>query len=175
MELNKKQSSFEELINSIYKTHYQLQDNAQKSVNLSLTLRNWLVGYYIVEYEQKGEDRARYGDKLLIEMANTLKIKGIKGLRERELHTCKRFYILYPRFLLTVSAKIQSIKTNENNYAFSILRTASAESGEKPEISPEILLSKLSYSHFIELIRIGDDLELKKNSAALIFFNSKEK
>lgn len=73
MELNKQQSGFEQLINSIYQTHYQFQDNAQKSVNINLTLRNWLVGYYIVEYEQKGEDKARYGDSLIKEIASQLK------------------------------------------------------------------------------------------------------
>ena len=28
-------------------------------------MRNWLIGYYIVEYEQNGKDRAEYGAKLL--------------------------------------------------------------------------------------------------------------
>jgi hypothetical protein len=30
---------------------------AQKQVNTSLTLRNWLIGFYLVEYEQSGKDR----------------------------------------------------------------------------------------------------------------------
>lgn len=51
---------------------------AQRQVNTSLTLRNWIIGYYIVEYEQKGKDRAKYGDKLLEELAKELKKPGLK-------------------------------------------------------------------------------------------------
>lgn len=159
MELNKQQSSFEQLINSIYQTHCVLQENTQRVINQSLTLRNWLVGYYIVEYEQNGSDKAIYGEKLLLEMANTLKDKGIKGLRERELHTCKRFYIMYPQIQRTVSAELQTIDTEGFNSTISILRTRSAKSKTNADIAPELLLSKLSYSHFIELIRVSESLE----------------
>ncbi|MFT4168875.1 MAG: hypothetical protein QM653_07135 [Dysgonomonas sp.] len=61
------------------------------------------MGCYIVEYEQNGNDRAIYGEGLLIEMANRLKSKGVKGLRERELHTCRRFYMIYPQILRKVN------------------------------------------------------------------------
>ena len=35
-----------------------------RAVNISLTLRNWLIGCYIAEYELNGEDRAAYGEKV---------------------------------------------------------------------------------------------------------------
>jgi hypothetical protein len=59
--------NFELLVNTIQQTHNQLQQNAIKSVNKHLTIRNWLVGLYIVEFEQKGEDRAKYGENLLLQ------------------------------------------------------------------------------------------------------------
>jgi hypothetical protein len=37
--------------------------NTSKQVNSVYTMRNWLIGHYIVEYEQHGEDRAAYGDR----------------------------------------------------------------------------------------------------------------
>ena len=55
-------TNFNLLLNSIKSIHQQLQDSAAKAVNKLLTLRNWLIGYYIVEYEQNGEDRAQYGE-----------------------------------------------------------------------------------------------------------------
>jgi hypothetical protein len=55
--------NFNILVNTIRETHTSLQQSALKSVNKHLTIRNWLVGFYIVEFEQNGEDRAKYGEK----------------------------------------------------------------------------------------------------------------
>jgi hypothetical protein len=56
---------FNQLIDIISETHSTLQQKATSAVNQSLTVRNWLIGFYIVEFEQNGEDRAKYGDRLL--------------------------------------------------------------------------------------------------------------
>lgn len=158
-----KQQNFDQLIDNIYQTHNALQENAKKVINQNLTIRNWLVGCYIVEYEQHGEDRAEYGTRLLEEMAKKLKTKGIKGLRSRELNTCRKFYTTYPQIWRTLSAKLQE---SDNQAvliapinAIEISRTMSAISGNEYEIAPELLLSRLSYSHFIELLQHDDPLE----------------
>jgi hypothetical protein len=52
---------FDSLVTSIVHLHQQTQDYATKAVNVALTLRNWLIGYRIVEFEQRGNDRAAYG------------------------------------------------------------------------------------------------------------------
>ena len=57
--------NFESLVGRINQVQDVLQAQAAHAVNLALTARNWLVGYYIVEFEQHGEDRAKYGDKLI--------------------------------------------------------------------------------------------------------------
>jgi len=51
--------NFESLVGHINQVQDVLQAQAAHAVNLSLTARNWLVGYYIVEFEQHGEDRAK--------------------------------------------------------------------------------------------------------------------
>ena len=43
-----------------------------RSLDRTLTLRNWLIGAYIVEYEQSGEDRAAYGKQVSDRIINTL-------------------------------------------------------------------------------------------------------
>jgi hypothetical protein len=63
-----KPMNFDLLLNTIQQTHTVFQQNAFKAVNMSLTLRNWLIGYYIVEFEQNGEDRAKYGESLLFKL-----------------------------------------------------------------------------------------------------------
>jgi predicted nuclease of restriction endonuclease-like (RecB) superfamily len=155
-------NNFEDLIQNISRTHDVLQDSAAKAVNQYLSVRNWLVGYYIVEYEQHGGDRAKYGENLLEEMGKRLKDKGLKGLHRRALNTCRLFYLAYPQIWLTVSAKL-AVSDSEA----AILRTVSVKSlpdgfdknSTDTHLSPDLLLSRLTYSHFIELIRINDSLQ----------------
>ena len=52
-----------------------MQAQAAHAVNIALTSRNWLMGRYIVEFEQNGEDRAAYGEQLLKKLEQRLKIK----------------------------------------------------------------------------------------------------
>jgi predicted nuclease of restriction endonuclease-like (RecB) superfamily len=159
-----RKNNFEGLIDNVYQTHCLLQGNAAKAVNFNLTVRNWLVGWYIVEYEQNGEDRAQYGARLLDEMAKNIKAKGIKGLDARTLRSCRTFYGLYPQIRGTVSAELQQIYLQHNTSFFkdnlSIWGTLSpklqADSSEAYPVSAELLLSRLSFSHFIELIRVDD-------------------
>ena len=168
-----RKNNFEGLVSNISHVHEILQDCAVKSINQFLTLRNWMFGYYIVEYEQNGEDKARYGENLMRQIAD--KLTHIKGLRFRQLYLCKDFYLRYPHFLQTVSAKLQEIDYEENQ----ILRTVSAKSQfndttnekivrlvssnsypiDNEGLSPQLLLSRLSFSHFIELIKVDDDLQ----------------
>lgn len=57
--------NFETLLHRITETQRHLQHKAIESVNQMLTVPNWLTGFYIVEFEQHGQDRAAYGKKLL--------------------------------------------------------------------------------------------------------------
>ncbi len=82
---------FKGLVNSIKETHQYLQAEAAKSVNISITTRNWVIGYYIQEFEQKGEDRAKYGDKLLPKLEKQFIGSGIKGMTARRFREYRRF------------------------------------------------------------------------------------
>ncbi|MDR1884192.1 MAG: PDDEXK nuclease domain-containing protein [Prevotella sp.] len=156
-----KKNSFEELIDNVYQTHCVLQENAAKAVNFNLTVRNWLVGCYIIEYEQNGQDRAKYGTNVLEEIAKRLKLKGMKGLHRRALNSCRIFYTVYPQIWLTLSAELKNMQNvlpifvDDSN----IRLTASAKSKDDMELPAELLLSRLTFSHFIELIRVEDELQ----------------
>ncbi|GHV12282.1 hypothetical protein AGMMS49938_04530 [Fibrobacterales bacterium] len=56
---------FNELVKQIQSVQSALQASTAHTINVGLTIRNWLIGYYIVEFEQKGEDKAKYGEALL--------------------------------------------------------------------------------------------------------------
>lgn len=87
---------FEKLVLRIQQTNDCLQQGAVKAVNTCLTLRNWLTGFYIVEFEQNGSDRAKYGTKLLENIAKNI---SVKGLTAPELSRCRQFTIPIRKFL----------------------------------------------------------------------------
>jgi hypothetical protein len=64
--------------------------------NQALVLRNWAVGAYIVEFEQNGAHRAKYGARLLPTLAADLAAKGVKGLGLTTLKMCRLFSLTYP-------------------------------------------------------------------------------
>lgn len=176
-----------QLITAIQSTHEQAQRYAHQQVNNSLTIRNWATGFYLFHFEQNGEDRAVYGAKLYKTIAEKLKAKGLKGFSYTALHQYKQFYQIYPGFIQTVSELFTNMDSsivqtlseqsqNTNNQTITKWGTVSATlnfltlSGKletesiKPtesELSfpPEVLLSRLSFSHFIELINADTPLK----------------
>ena len=85
--------SFEKLANSIINVQKTLMSQAVHAVNLFMTSRNWIVGLYIVEYEQHGSDRAQYGDALLKRLSKRI---NMKGFGERRLYEFRQMYLVYP-------------------------------------------------------------------------------
>ena len=147
----REKTNFTSLVDSIYQTHEYLSVQAVKSVNVCLTLRNFLFGYHIVEYEQNGSDRAAYGDKLLENIAKELKSKGLKNVSRFELSRCRQFYCTYPQIVGTVSQ--QSLNLPEP-----IVGTLSQQlqTAEYVSVEPEKLVRSIPFSHLAELIKIDD-------------------
>ncbi len=67
-----------------------------RAINQTLTLRNWLIGAYIIEYEQNGIDRAAYGTQLIETLAKDLKKRGITGFALSNLRNFRQFALAYP-------------------------------------------------------------------------------
>lgn len=141
--------NFNELISQIQQADQHFSGLAAKAVNVSLTLRNWLIGYYIAEYELQGKDRADYGDKLIERLATQLKTKGISRADVRELRRYKQFYQVYSQIREALSPEfiLPLLKTGDT---VSRIQTASNSEWQKT------ILNRLSFSHIIELIAIED-------------------
>jgi len=67
-----------------------------RAVNQTLTLRNWLIGAYIIEYEQDGVDRATYATQLIEILAKDLKRQGVPGVAASNLRNFRQFALVYP-------------------------------------------------------------------------------
>ena len=87
---------YDGLVAAIAQAHDHAQRQAVQAVNLALTLRNWLIGYHIVEYQQHGSDRARYGERLLETLARDLRRRLGRGFGWRNLEMLRRLYLTYP-------------------------------------------------------------------------------
>ena len=139
----KKEITFDELVKAVKATNEASQASALKAINRMLTMRNWLIGYYIVEFEQKGKDRAQYGDKLL----KRLEVRvGKPGLTVTTFKLSRSFYRLYPQMSNLFVTPVP------------ILERIGATSSPQFITSPETLISKLSFSHIRELLSINDPL-----------------
>jgi predicted nuclease of restriction endonuclease-like (RecB) superfamily len=151
-----KSLDFEKLVGAIHQVHAELAAQANRAVNVSLTLRNWMIGCYITEYEQNGADRAKYGDRLLDRLSASLSSKRVTRTEERELRRYRQFYQIYPQIWEAVSPELQQRLLGP-------LRTKKFEKRETP--TPELafpakeLIAILSFSHFVELLKFEDPVQ----------------
>ncbi len=92
------------LLNSISSLLEHARAKAYSAVNEILVKTYWEVGQQIVEFEQKGKEKAEYGRQLLDSLATDLKIKAGKGFSRSNLYLMRLFYLKYPK-IQTVSGK----------------------------------------------------------------------
>jgi len=161
---------YNQLVLDIRKISRELQDSAVKAINMSLSLRNWLIGYYIVEFEQNGKDRAKYGKQLLAKIAEKA---SIKGLSETNLKLCRQFYNVYPYLFGTVSQelniqlplKISQLLTDQfklyeqSNTAIGQLPTDQFKNNNTSYLLS--LITTISFTQFSVLIQINDPVKRK--------------
>ncbi len=96
-----------DLSSAICQTHIALQSSALKAINRNLTLRNWLIGFYIIEFEQRGEDRAQYGTNLLKTLEKQV---NTRGLTETLFKLSRQFYIIYPQIKDMIVDQLNTIR-----------------------------------------------------------------
>jgi predicted nuclease of restriction endonuclease-like (RecB) superfamily len=126
-----------------------LKSHATKAVNISWALRNWLIGYYISEYELNGSDRAEYGEKIFEILAE--KLIDVSNCNKRQLYRYLDFYRAYPQIVGTLSPQFRKFLPKPINSA--IVGTASPLLGAKGYS----VVERLSYSHFELLVDIEDE------------------
>lgn len=135
------QSNYKELLN---KVSYLLEEARRKTVrriNTIITQTYWVIGRLIVEEEQKGKQRAKYGEELLKRLSKDLSKKFGKGFSVDNLESMRKFYLSYPYFQKSETLSRKSIKSVTSS-----------------RISPEAILFQLTWSHFRELIKVENTL-----------------
>ena len=175
---------FESLVGKIQSTSSALQEDARLVINRNVTARAWLTGFYIVEYEQHGNDRAKYGEGMLKRLAERLDDKSL-GLAS--LKNYRQFYLYYPDLARPIANYLQQ-KIQKSQSLISlfwqqrnqrIIKSQSLISlSDEPESDaiskdgfamqtangdviavPQMLFDRLSFTHIVQLIHINNPLK----------------
>ena len=141
--------NFPDLVRTIQLTHQYTSSAAVKAVNRYATMRNWLIGFFTVEYQQKGRDRAAYGERLLKRLEESL---NTRGLNVTLFQNSRLFYARYPQVASLLHIEIQPTALVKSS-AEPIQPTALADLAT----DAETLISRLSFAHITELVHIDDD------------------
>ena len=120
-ELTNSDNNYHGLLSHISEIYVQGREKATIAVNTNLLDTYWRIGKYIVEFEQKGNERAKYGTALLKKLSKDLKLKHGKGFSLSNIKRMRQFYIAFPK------------------------------GAEAPHL--------LSWTHYVEILKISDDLE----------------
>lgn len=155
-------TDFNALVDQVQHVHDMTSSYAKGAINQLLTARNWAIGYYIVEYEQRGKERAEYGDNLLENLAKRI---DCKGLDRSMLNLCRTFYLKYPQICDSANHRLKNI--GAIGTTLQLLEDKETE-GKSPicdsvnhkfKMDPEMLITRLSFTHIRQLLSIDDPLE----------------
>ena len=148
---------FSQLVELCLSTHGELQKSVVRSADTALVIRNWLFGWYIVEFENGGAERSLlYGKKLITNLCKSLTEKGIRGVSPTNLRKFREFYLAYQEIQQTPSVK--SLAPGRGiQQAVSVESTAGDENSNLlHKLPPQIAKRfKLGWSHYVELLSIS--------------------
>ena len=133
-----KKPDYKSLLDNVSTLIEEARKKAVKQVNTIIVQTYWEIGRLIVEEEQKGKERAEYGERVLKRLANDLTKKYGRGFSERKLEMMRKFYITYPHISQTLSVKSSQQLTGETQTLFAEFHTPSEQI--------------LSWSNYCELI-----------------------
>ncbi|MFA5484551.1 MAG: PDDEXK nuclease domain-containing protein [Candidatus Cloacimonadaceae bacterium] len=162
---NRPKLEFSGLVEKIQSIHHELKRSALRSVNTMLTIRNWLIGYYITNYEMQGADRAQYGERLMDSISLELQRLKVPRSAKRELQRFCQFYRTYPLIVRSLNAELGKVVWGDIKPEITVTADSSVFSPKVRSVNAQLaklssrLLNNLSYAHFEILITIEDELK----------------
>src|SRR5438045_6331010 len=159
---------------------------AARTVNALMTATYWEIGRRIVEFEQQGEERARYGEQLLAQLSVDLTSKFGRGFGVDNLQRFRSFFLNYPlesiyatlsRKLPKARSEISQTPSGKSPGTASILSTVSIELANRKSPTPSSKSQPKNYATALrnskareaaqrELERTGYGLTISELTAA---------
>ena len=90
-------SEYVRLVSHISGLWEKAKEKAAFAVNTELLEANWQTGRYIVEFEQGGKTKARYGEQLITNLAKDLTRMRGRGFSRSNLIYMRKFYLTFPK------------------------------------------------------------------------------
>ena len=154
---------FEQLLTLFQGTHLELQKRAARSVDTALVIRNWLFGYYIVEFEQGSANRAElYGKRLIEKLSKELTAAQLgRGFSKRSLEQYRRFYDSYREIAQALPAQSLEYNLVWKEFSKALTGESSGTFGTNLEILQTVSaeLAKrfvLGWTHYVSLLTISN-------------------
>lgn len=148
------------VINDVRQILLTARNQAYSTVNFIMVRAYWLIGRRIVNEEQNGKGRARYGKEVIKNIAKEISSEFDKNFTERRVREIRQFYLTFPFKKLWASEK------NQNN-----IENWHALSAEFKNELQHCLFTRITWSHIRHILRIENEkariwyiLECAKNS-----------
>ena len=105
-------------LDELYAKSSKLIENSRNVIGsvANAVYTNFEIGKYIIEEEQKGEDRAQYGARILDSLSAYLSDKYGRGFSRTNLAAMRKFYMVYrdrdSRIVRSAIAQLPDLQTN---------------------------------------------------------------
>lgn len=158
--------AFQNLVELCRRTHEEMRRGAARATNVYLVIRNWFFGWYIVEYEQNGADRADYGAATLKNLSAALTPLIGRGFSEDSLEQMRRFYLTYQELINDSLISEAASRISGPEITETLSRNLESQARAVPALSQassaDLLQQiKLSWSHYVTLMTI-DNLDERR-------------
>jgi len=157
-------AGFDKLVELFEQTQTVMQSQATRSVDIALVVRNWLFGWYIVEFENGGAERAElYGKALIDCLSKELKQCGFNGISPTNLRKFREFYLTYKQI-----QQAEPVKSSNNEIKDKKIQQALPVKSLSALYTPEILQSVtakltscfvLGWTHYVSLLTVKNPEE----------------
>lgn len=139
---NQQQDSFVSDLKSIAG---EARRQAYRAADHLLVVRNWLIGWRIVEQEQAGKERAEYGKRILEIASQTLTQEFGKGFGLTSIKNMRSFYLTFNNLQIS-QAILDQFRIESNS-----IRQAVLDESVIP------FYPNLSWLHYERLMRVKDE------------------
>ena len=135
----------------------QARSSAYRAVNAAMVQAYWQIGRVIVEHEQGGEKRAKYGETVLEGLSKRLTAEFGSGFDARNLRYMRQFYLLFPIWNAVRSKSERAAQSEARTITPDVkdnrnaMRSDSADSQIR-----DALRHELSWTHYRLLLGVED-------------------
>ena len=143
--LEKQDQLQDSFVSDLKKIANEARSQADRAADHLLVVRNWLIGWRIVEQEQAGQERAEYGKKTIDVASQILTQEFGKGFGLTSIKNMRSFYLIFNKLQIGQAMLDQFGITDQS------IRQAVLDESAIP------FYPNISWLHYERLIRIKDE------------------